>query len=521
MKGIQRSLLWKLTPTEIYKLQQQQQQQDAEKKQLKPKISLSQHLQVESKKDNTENAISLVNDSDSDLPLCVLLEKSKVCPVDELINVSSNDGYQCEKCSRIFHYEKYLKHIQECEVSDDRTSLSSKSNEDDENILPPAPKTCPHCSKQFHHRTLARNVFAHINSCDGTPPASDELPTVTCPHCSKVLHRNLGKSAISNHINSCGGDDAVPPLPAVEDTAEDSDSGTESFRTTAKYVCKKCHFSSNKLGHYEKHLLTKKHLADSSGNHSFECPKCLRYFTYEKSYKNHLIQCGMEAKAGSDGSSYSSNDGDGESDDDSEDDSVDGGDGSDDKLNTWADSCVTSSDKAVAAPQTLTDPPSTCPHCSKVFHPHTGKIWVSRHIESCKGAQVDSVKPRDDSSSSKPRDDSVKPRNDGGKPRDAPHSSLKCPRCLRVFVYEKAHKRHMKKCGVKGMASSSSENEGDDGSDDSDHPSNNHKFKLVPTTVVDPLTCSNCGKVYSTGALLWEHKKKCNALSRYFTHSLS
>jgi len=229
----------------------------------------------------------------------------------------------------------------------------------------------------------------------------------------------------------------------------------------------------------------------------------------------------MEAKAGSDGSSYSSNDGDGESDDDSEDDSVDGGDGSDDKLNTWADSCVTSSDKAVAAPQTLTDPPSTCPHCSKVFHPHTGKIWVSRHIESCKGAQVDSVKPRDDSSSSKPRDDSVKPRNDGGKPRDAPHSSLKCPRCLRVFVYEKAHKRHMKKCGVKGMASSSSENEGDDGSDDSDHPSNNHKFKLVPTTVVDPLTCSNCGKVYSTGALLWEHKKKCNALSRYFTHSLS
>ena len=61
MKGVQRSLLWKLTPTEIYKLQQQQ-QQDAEKKQLKPKISLSQHLQVESKKDNTENAISLVND---------------------------------------------------------------------------------------------------------------------------------------------------------------------------------------------------------------------------------------------------------------------------------------------------------------------------------------------------------------------------------------------------------------------------------------------------------------------------
>jgi hypothetical protein len=43
------------------------------------------------------------------------------------------------------------------------------------------------------------------------------------------------------------------------------------------------------------------------------------------------------------------------------------------------------------------NPTSTCPHCSKVFKPHTKKVWISRHIESCKGAQVDSVKPRDDS----------------------------------------------------------------------------------------------------------------------------
>jgi hypothetical protein len=43
------------------------------------------------------------------------------------------------------------------------------------------------------------------------------------------------------------------------------------------------------------------------------------------------------------------------------------------------------------------NPTSTCPHCSKVFKTHTKKMCISSHIDSCKGAHVDSVKPRDDS----------------------------------------------------------------------------------------------------------------------------
>ena len=66
-----------------------------------------------------------------------------------------------------------------------------------------------------------------------------------------------------------------------------------------KYICDACHFTSNKQGDYNKHLLTRKH-ANTSGHlqkvqRKYSC-SCGKAYTHRQSLYNHKKICTMPEK---------------------------------------------------------------------------------------------------------------------------------------------------------------------------------------------------------------------------------